>query len=440
MKVTIKNIVKESELSSRIKFLNTLVDKIKPPYVKEMSYYGVTDDKDIAYIFSKLFNVDILVKNFIRILYVVDKNDVSKTLYSETLLNDEDDEMKVGEWDLYKYEDRRYPDEYTYFIDSDGKYHIRKFNDEGKIVYIEDENGVQLNNDYSVNESYYKKPDDDLTKEIADKIPLPYIKELNNYAITDEPQILKILSYVFGKELKRVKKTGGWFSLEDEMGRVIYAELTDTFNSTFKLGTWVIFKYEDDRFPTKWTYQLQSNGETETKEYSKDGSVSIRGYGEVEKIPKRITESADKKERYLKYIVKSLLDNSEYEIQKSYYVDRDGEQRVSVKLFRPFEVDGVWGFHSFWTKDFFGLLSNYSGLYSGLEKKYGTTKEFSKQFIKYIVDTYGITNSEVMNVIENYYTIIYEKMYSDYLWLKEDGEITKSGTGRLNWKTISNGE
>jgi len=440
MKVTIKNIVKESELSSRIKFLNTLVDKIKPPYVKEMSYYGVTDDKDIAYIFSKLFNVDILVKNFIRILYVVDKNDVSKTLYSETLLNDEDDEMKVGEWDLYKYEDRRYPDEYTYFIDSDGKYHIRKFNDEGKIVYIEDENGVQLNNDYSVNESYYKKPDDDLTKEIADKIPLPYIKELNNYAITDEPQILKILSYVFGKELKRVKKTGGWFSLEDEMGRVIYAELTDTFNSTFKLGTWVIFKYEDDRFPTKWTYQLQSNGETETKEYSKDGSVSIRGYGEVEKIPKRITESADKKERYLKYIVKSLLDNSEYEIQKSYYVDRDGEQRVSVKLFRPFEVDGVWGFHSFWTKDFFGLLSNYSGLYSGLEKKYGTTKEFSKQFIKYIVDTYGITNSEVMNVIEKYYTIIYEKMYSDYLWLKEDGEITKSGTGRLNWKTISNGE
>ena len=440
MKVTIKNIVKESELSSRIKFLNTLVDKIKPPYVKEMSYYGVTDDKDIAYIFSKLFNVDILVKNFIRILYVVDKNDVSKTLYSETLLNDEDDEMKVGEWDLYKYEDRRYPDEYTYFIDSDGKYHIRKFNDEGKIVYIEDENGVQLNNDYSVNESYYKKPDDDLTKEIADKIPLPYIKELNNYAITDEPQILKILSYVFGKELKRVKKTGGWFSLEDEMGRVIYAELTDAFNSTFKLGTWVIFKYEDDRFPTQWTYKLQSNGETETKEYSKDGSVSIRGYGEVEKIPKRITESADKKERYFKYIVKSLLDNSEYEIQKSYYVDRDGEQRVSVKLFRPFEVDGVWGFHSFWTKDFFGLLSNYSGLYSGLEKKYGTTKEFSKQFIKYIVDTYGITNSEVMNVIENYYTIIYEKMYSDYLWLKEDGEITKSGTGRLNWKTISNGE
>ena len=110
MKVTIKNIVKESELSPRIKFLNTLVDKIKPPYVKEMSYYGVTDDKDIAYIFSKLFNVDILVKNFIRILYVVDKNDVSKTLYSETLLNDEDDEMKVGEWDLYKYEDRLYPD------------------------------------------------------------------------------------------------------------------------------------------------------------------------------------------------------------------------------------------------------------------------------------------------------------------------------------------
>jgi hypothetical protein len=323
MKVTIKNIVKESELSSRIKFLNTLVDKIKPPYVKEMSYYGVTDDKDIAYIFSKLFNVDILVKNFIRVLYVVDKNDVSKTLYSETLLNDEDDEMKVGEWDLYKYEDSRYPDEYTYYIDSDGKYHIRKFNDEGKIVYIEDENGVQLNNDYSVNESYYKKPDDDLTKEIADKIPLPYIKELNNYAITDESQIVEILSYVFGKELKRVKKTGGWFSLEDEMGRVIYAELTDAFNSTFKLGTWVIFKYEDDRFPTQWTYKLQSNGDTQTKEYNEDGNVVSSTYGEIEKIPTRITESVDKDrhKRYLDKILKYMMKytNIDYEQEEVHF-------------------------------------------------------------------------------------------------------------------------
>jgi hypothetical protein len=31
-------------------------------------------------------------------------------------------------------------------------------------------------------------------------------------------------------------------------------------------------------------------------------------------------------------------------------------------------------------------------------------------------------------------------MYSDYLWLKEDGEITIKGTGRINWKTISDGE
>jgi len=287
-----------------------------------------------------------------------------------------------------------------------------------------------------VNESYYKKPDDDLIKEIADKIPLPYIKELGYYGITNESDISLILSHLFGKELKRAKNTGAWFSLEDEMGRVIYAELVDDFNSTFKLGTWVTFKYEDERFPTKWTYQLQSNGETETKEYSKNGSVLIRGYGEVEKIPKRITESADKKERYLKYIVKSLLDNSEYEIQKSHSVNRDGGPREAVKLFRPFEVDGVWSSHSFWVKDFFGLLSNYSGL----EKKYGTNKEFNELFIKYIVDTYGITNSEVMNVIEEYYTIIYEKMYSDYLWLKEDGEITIKGTGRINWKTISDGE
>lgn len=432
MKVTIKNIVKESE-SSRIKFLNTLVGKIKPPYVKEMGHYGITHSEDIKYIFSKLFNTSINLVNQLRILYVEDNSNDYNLLYTESLVSDEGTER--GDWDLYKYEDSRHPNEYTYYINSNGSYQVRKFNDKGNVIYIKN-NNEEVNYDVYVNESYYKKPDDDLTKEIADKIPLPYIKELSNYGINEEDLIVEILSYIFGKDLKRIKKTGAWFSLEDEMGRVIYAELTNAFNSTFKLGTWVIFKYEDDRFPTQWTYKLQSNGEVTTKEYREDGDVHSTSYGDIEKIPTRITESVDKKERYLKYIVKSLLDNSEYEFQKSYNVDRDGEPRVSVKLFRPFEVDGDWSSHSFWTKDFFGLLSNYSGLV----KKYGTTKEFSKQFIKYIVDTYGITNSEVINVIEEYYTIIYEKMYSDYLWLKEDGEITKSGTGRLNWKTISDGE
>jgi len=255
MKVTIKNIVKESELSPRIKFLNILVDKIKankikPPYVREMNYYGVTDREDITYIFSKLYNQDILVENLTHILYVSDKKDYTKHYYVETLDSGIVDDDKVGEWDLYEYEDSRHPDEYTYYVNSNGKYHIRKFNDEGRVVYVEDENGVQINDNYIVNESYYKKPNDGLIKEIADKIPLPYVKEIGHYGITNESDIILILSHLFGKELKRVKNTGAWFSLEDEMGRVIYAELVDAFNSSFKLGTWVTFKYEDERFPT----------------------------------------------------------------------------------------------------------------------------------------------------------------------------------------------
>ena len=432
MKVTIKNIVKESE-SSRIKFLNTLVGKIKPPYVKEMGHYGITHSEDIKYIFSKLFNTSISVVNQLRILYVEDNSNDYNLLYTESLVSDEGTEK--GDWDLYKYEDSRHPNEYTYYIDSDGSYHVRKFNDKGNVIYIKN-NNEEVNYDVYVNESYYKKPDDDLTKEIADKIPLPYIKELSNYGITEEDQIVEILSYIFGKDLKRIKNTGGWFSLEDEMGRITYAELQSDYNSSYELGTWSFYKYEDDRFPTRSTYNIKSNGETETKEFNEDGLIHSTSYGEVEVLPKRITESVDKKERYLKYIVKSLLDNSEYEFQKSHNVDRDGEPRVYVKLFRPFEVDGKLTSFSFYTKEFLWRVSNYSGLV----KKYGTTKEFSKQFIKYIVDTYGITNSEVINVIEEYYTIIYEKMYLDYLWLKEDGEITKSGTGRLNWKTISDGE
>ena len=43
-------------------------------------------------------------------------------------------------------------------------------------------------------------------KGISHTISLPYIKELNHYGITEEGEILEILSFIFGKELKRIKK------------------------------------------------------------------------------------------------------------------------------------------------------------------------------------------------------------------------------------------
>lgn len=175
----------------------------------------------------------------------------------------------------------------------------------------------------NINESYYKKPDDDLIKEIADKIPLPYIKELGYYGITEEGEILEILSYIFGKELKRRKNTGHWFTLTDEENRVIYAEVINEVGGNYPLGTWMVYKYEDDRFPKKWTKLISSTGDLTTKEYREDGDVHSTSYGEIEKIPTRITESVDedRHKRYLDKILKYMMKytNIDYEQEKVHF-------------------------------------------------------------------------------------------------------------------------
>jgi len=166
----------------------------------------------------------------------------------------------------------------------------------------------------NINESYYKKPDDDLIKEITDKIPLPYIKELGYYGITEESQIEDILSYIFGKELKRTKNTGHWFTLTDEENRVIYTEIINRGLRNYPLGTWIVYKYEDDRFPKKWTKQIISSGDITTKEYSEGGDVESTTYGEIEKIPKRITESVDEdsNKRYLDNVLNHLISGTKF--------------------------------------------------------------------------------------------------------------------------------
>lgn len=209
----------------------------------------------------------------------------------------------------------------------------------------------------NINESYYKKPDDDLIKEITDKIPLPYIKELGYYGITEESQIEDILSYIFGKELKRRKNTGHWFTLTDEENRVIYTEIINRGLRNYPLGTWIVYKYEDDRFPKKWTKQIISSGDITTKEYSEDGDVESTTYGEIEKIPKRITESVDvdSNKRYLDNVLDYYI--------KGTKVDHDN------RTFYPPFIDRL----RFETYIFGDLMFHY---YS--EKNFGLTKKESE--------------------------------------------------------------
>jgi hypothetical protein len=188
-----------------------------------------------------------------------------------------------------------------------------------------------------VNESYYKKSDDDTLKNIANRIRLPYIKEIGHYGITNESDISLILSHLFGKELKRGKSRDRWFVLSDKENRVIYAEMINEDNTGYPLGSWMLYKHEDDRFPTRWTNKLMSNGDTETREYNEDGSIRSTTYGDIEVIPKRITESVDKKEGYLKYVEnKKYVDKVIESLVRSTKIDYEND-----RIFTPFSPNSL---------------------------------------------------------------------------------------------------
>lgn len=194
-------------------------------------------------------------------------------------------------------------------------------------------------------------------KGISHTISLPYIKELNHYGITEEGEILEILSYIFGKELKRRKNTGRWFALTDEENRVIYGEVISPGLRDYPLGTWMVYKFEDDRFPKKWTKQITSNGDVITKEYREDGDVHSTSYGEMEKMPTRITESVDKDrhKRFMDAVLKHFVDATSREYDEEYDEVLYNYPFYSFPTYSFYSSAGVFDSFCVYASNHFGL-------------------------------------------------------------------------------------
>jgi hypothetical protein len=136
MKSLIRRILKESVDDIT---LQKISKRIKLPYFKEMGYYGVDKISDIKKLFSYLFNTEV------SDIVITDKdwmgvyNSEGMVLYDEHF-----DPLDEIHWEITKYEDERFPDLWTTILDIDGDFAGREFNEDGDVIYLRDENGVQI--------------------------------------------------------------------------------------------------------------------------------------------------------------------------------------------------------------------------------------------------------------------------------------------------------
>ena len=136
MKSLIRRILKESVDDIT---LQKISKRIKLPYFKEMGYYGIDKISDMKKLFSYLFNTEV------SDIVITDKewmcvyNSEGMVLYDEHF-----DPLDEIHWEITKYEDERFPDQWTTILDIDGDFAVREFNEDCDVIYLRDENGVQI--------------------------------------------------------------------------------------------------------------------------------------------------------------------------------------------------------------------------------------------------------------------------------------------------------
>jgi len=136
MKSIIKRILKESVDDI---ILQKISKRMKPPYFKEMKYYGIDNEEDIKKLFSYILNtevsdVSISPKNWVGVY-----NSEGMVVYDEHL-----DPLDGIHWEITKYEDERFPDQWTTIADVYGDFAAREFNGDGDVIYLRDENGIHI--------------------------------------------------------------------------------------------------------------------------------------------------------------------------------------------------------------------------------------------------------------------------------------------------------
>ena len=119
------------------RYINYIVNDIKPPYFKNMGEnYGLSE-KEYELVLGKIFNQPVSVQlSFENPLAesnkVFNKND--RPIYYE----DSDGDWEKREYDQYGNK--------IYYENSDGYWHKKEYDTNGKLIYYEDSNGYIMDN------------------------------------------------------------------------------------------------------------------------------------------------------------------------------------------------------------------------------------------------------------------------------------------------------
>lgn len=310
---------------------------IQEPFFIDLTNMGFTDKKTQEKIFSFFFGEPVYIGSFWdEVLRVKD----NKPLYYET----EDGYWETYRWDqfgnnIYKgYKNGDYlksiynknkliaNEEFT-----DGQLFIYRYDDNGNQIYYEN-NGFWIVSEYdsdnnliyrekSNGEIYDVRPKKNITESVEDKnsyykkiIPLlkkPYMVDFINFNIPKEDWG-DIFRMIYGWRISIHMSEGINFE-----GMKVIPEYVQIHLDVPHINKRVLIYFED------------ADGDWVERDFDENGKLI--GY-EDRDGKKTIVESVDRKEKFYDYIIKTMLDDTEYEIMDKNYGGTVTEKIVTIKF------------------------------------------------------------------------------------------------------------
>jgi hypothetical protein len=326
---------------------------IQKPYFKDLSEMGFRDKKSHGKILSIVFGEPVFISDdWDQVLVKKDDN----PLYFET---------PDGHWELYRWDNgnltyREYPNgDYvkkvynnheqviSYEQLSDGKLFLYRYDEDGNQIYYEHNDFWIVSEFNSDNELIYREKSDGNVYDIRSKKNITESTEgKNSYykkiiPLLKKPYMVDFINFNIPRN--------EW----EDIFRMIYGwRSTIHMSDSFGFGGVSLPQYVQVMLEIPHTgkelivYYEDAYGDWVEKEYdTKTGELV--GFEDVDGKT-YLTESVDRKEKFYNYIVKTMLEDTEYEILDKNYGGTFSEKIASVKFpmypweeytYKPWDVD-----------------------------------------------------------------------------------------------------
>jgi hypothetical protein len=295
---------------------NKVAKIIQKPYFKDLSEMGFHDKKSHDQILSIVFNKPVYITDNWN--EVLDKKD-NNPLYYETpdgywelyrwdygnLI--EHEELDMGNLSIYRYDQN----ENQIYYENNGFWIVSEFNSNNELIYREKSDGdiYDIRSKKNITESVEDK--NSYYKKIIPLLKKPYMVDFHNFNIPIE-EWGDIFKMIYGwRSTIHMSQSFGFGGVSLPQYVQVMLEIPHT-------GKELLVYYEDE------------DGDWVEKEYdTKTGKLIGFEDGDGKSY---VTESVDRKQKFYDYIVKTMLEDTEYEILDKNYGGTMSEKIASVKF------------------------------------------------------------------------------------------------------------